>query len=49
MRWAGKYEMALSGLVHYMYTAQVCARTLAVLAVICYPQSLQTNAKIVLH
>jgi len=47
MRLAGKYEMVLSRLVHDMYTAQICTRTPAVLTVICFSQSLQTNAKIV--
>jgi hypothetical protein len=47
MRLAGQYEMVLGRLMHNLYTAQVCTRTLAVLTVVCFAQSLQTNAKIV--
>jgi hypothetical protein len=47
MKLAGKYEMVLSMLVHNMYTAQICTRTPAVLTVVCFSHSLQTNAKIV--
>lgn len=47
MRLAGQYDMVLSRLVHNLYTAQVRTRTPAVLTVVCFAQSLQTNAKIV--
>ena len=41
------YEMVLSRLVHNLFTVQVCTRTPAVLTVVCFALSLQTNAKIV--
>jgi hypothetical protein len=49
MRRAGKYEMVLSRLVHNLYPAYACTRTLAVLTVVFCPQSLQTDARIVLQ